>query len=164
MNKKKNQDFIQMDYKLEMSYCPSTAKRSGSLQTEPGDTPDQVRQAQEVLHAFLAGGERVSRPSPRLMNTSHALKSFIESAMERIGATDFDDVGAVWRQMVFRADTDDAPDHVAGYVKGKGIKYQGTTFDATAEYDYYTRDALRELFSRQKSHADTCEPMQPNEG
>lgn len=87
----------------------------------------------------------------------HYLKGFIEDALAETGATTFDgiDVGAVWRWLITAADTDKAPEHVIGYLPSKrSIKYHGKVYERSGEYDYFNREALAQLFRRQKTHAN----------
>jgi hypothetical protein len=87
----------------------------------------------------------------------HRLKNFIEDALAGTGATTFDDVdvGAVWRWLVAAAGTDDAPEHVIGYLPAKrAIKYRGKGYERSGEADYFNREALAQLFRRQKVHAN----------
>lgn len=84
----------------------------------------------------------------------HYLKGFIEDALAITGATTFDevDVGAVWRWLITAADTDRAPEHVIGYVPAKrSIKYRGKGYERSGLFDYFNREALAQLFRRQKS-------------
>jgi len=132
------------------------------ITTEEADSPEQIEAAIRTAHdlaATTSTPSNATNPALRLLNCIHPLKGFIEQAMDKVNAVSFDDVEAVWRQLVAIADADAAPEHVIGYSPDRrAIKYQGRGYDRSGQFDYFNRDALAELFRRQKAHAKPRSP------
>jgi hypothetical protein len=115
----------------------------------------------ELEQIERAAGKETAASAPLKLHhgsrEDHYLKGFIEDALAATGAISFDDVdvGAVWRWLVAAADTDRAPEHVIGYVPAKrSIKYRGKGYERSGQFDHFNREALAQLFRRQKVHAN----------
>jgi hypothetical protein len=134
------------------------------IETNPADTPEQIKAAMQGADDLNKLQAKAKRERLRLTRCDHSLKNFIEVAMSDVGATTFNETEAVWRRMVAMADSDDAPNHVIGYTPSKrAIKYQGQIFDKLGEYDYFKKQALAQLFWRQKANANP-RPSTPAHG
>ena len=125
------------------------------IETGPADKPEQIMAAMQKASELETLRTKAKRERLRLVQSDHPLKDFIEEAIARVGATSFDKPEAVWRQLVEMSEEPGAPSHVIGSSPAEqAIKYHGKTYDKSGQSDFFTRDALAQLFRRQKGHAD----------
>lgn len=133
-----------------------------TLTPEPHDTEEILRFAHSELARERDRIMKIKEQKRlRLVRCDHPLKDFIEKAMERAGVTSFDEVEPVWRQLVAMADDPDAPAYVTGYApSNRAIRYQGKNYNNSGLFDHFNREALAQLFRRQKAHANPRESTQ----
>lgn len=125
------------------------------IETVPTDKPEQIVAAMQKASELDTLRTKAKRERLRLVQSDHPLKDFIEEAIARVGATSFDKPEAVWRQLVEMSEESSAPSHVLGFSPAQqAIKYHGKKYDKSGVSDFLTRDALAQLFRRQKAHAD----------
>lgn len=112
-------------------------------ETKASVTLSKLRKAEEKL-------ETHAQNFLKLNGSTHALKSFIEIAINNLNMKTFENGSDLWREMIHIVIKNKHPSKVIEYDPSKGFGFHGTKYEKNGRMDYFDRNAFNEMLRRQR--------------